>query len=278
MTANRGESYAGLNIAGVSSGKRSRRMLAILEIVAGRGTVDLAELGERLAVSPATLRRDLAHLAEQQLLIRTHGGASLRDHGPELPVALRDCQHQAAKQAIARAAAAILPSHDRHVVALSGGTTTAHVARQLAYHSNITVVTNSLTVAGMLSDHHEIRVMMTGGFLRHASLELVGGLAEGGFNAVNIGTAFLGADGASAAAGVTTHDEIEARTNNAMATRSQRTVVVADGSKIGKAALSQMVGIDRIQMLITDSSADVAELERISAAGVEVVVADQPHR
>ena len=275
MTASHGESYSSSKIAGISPGKRSRRMLAILEIIAESGSADLAELGSRLAVSPATLRRDLAHLADQQLLIRLHGGASLRERGAELPVALRDSQHQTAKQAIARAAASILPSQERHVVALSGGTTTAHVARQLAYHSNITVVTNSLTVAGMLADHHEVRVMMTGGFLRHQSLELVGGLAEGGFNAVNIGTAMLGAAGVSADAGVTTHDETEARTNHVMATRSRRTVVVADGSKIGNAALARMVGLDEIQMLITDSSADRGELEKISAEGVDVIVADQ---
>ncbi|WP_230208035.1 DeoR/GlpR family DNA-binding transcription regulator [Microlunatus sp. Gsoil 973] len=278
MTASREESYGGSNIAGVSSGNRSRRMLAILEIVSERGSVDLAELGTRLSASPATLRRDLAHLAEQQLLIRTHGGASSSERGAELPVALRDTQHQAAKRAIARAVPAILPLQDRHVVALSGGTTTAHVARQLAYHSNLTVVTNSLTVAGMLADHHEMRVMMTGGFLRHPSLELVGGLAEAGFNAVNIGTAILGAAGVCADAGVTTHDETEARTNHAMAVSAQRTVVVADGSKIGNAALARMVEITDIQILITDSSADPTELEKIGATGVEVVVADDQRR
>jgi DeoR family transcriptional regulator, aga operon transcriptional repressor len=277
VTATRGEPHPDSNIAGISSGKRTRRMLSILEIVAERGSVDLTELGDRLTVSPATIRRDLAHLADQQLLVRTHGGALIRERGVELPVALRDSRHQSAKQAIALAAAAILPV-DRHVVALSGGSTTAHVARQLAYHSNITVVTNSLTAAGLLADHHEIGVMMTGGFLRHQSLELVGGVAEAGFNAVNIGTAFLGADGVSAAAGVTTHDETEARTNHAMVARSQRTVVVADGSKIGHAALAQMAAITDVQILITDSSADPMELERIEAAGVDVIVANRVRR
>ena len=107
------------------------------------------------------------------------------------------------------------------------------------------------------------------------SLELVGDLAESTFNAINVGTAILGADGISATSGVTTHDETEARTNRAMVAKAQRTVVVADGSKIGGVALAQMADIEQVEMLITDSSADPDELERLRAAGVQVVLADE---
>jgi DeoR family transcriptional regulator of aga operon len=59
-----------------------------------------------------------------------------------------------------------------------------------------------------------------------------------------------------------------------MVAKAQRTVVVADGSKIGAVALAQMADIDQVAMLITDSTADKGELDRIRAAGVEVVVVD----
>lgn len=60
-----------------------------------------------------------------------------------------------------------------------------------------------------------------------------------------------------------------------MVTKAQRTVVVADGSKIGSVALAQMAEIEQVEMLITDSSADPEELDRLRAAGVEVVIADE---
>ena len=113
---------------------------------------------------------------------------------------------------------------------------------------------------------------MTGGLLRAQSLELVGVLAENTFNAINVGTAILGTDGISADGGVTTHDETEARTNNAMVTHAQRTVVVADGSKIGRLALARVTEISNVHTLITDVSADADELDRIRAAGVTVLV------
>jgi DeoR family transcriptional regulator of aga operon len=261
-------------IARVTSGRRAQRMLAILDLVSEHGTVSLAELAEQLGISAATARRDLTDLADQNLILRTHGGASALEHGREIPVALRDTRFQEAKRAIAKAMVRRLPA-ERHVVALSGGTTTASVARALANHRDIAVVTNSLTIAGLLSGYAGVRVVMTGGFLRPQSLELVGALAESTFNAVNVGTAILGADGISAASGVTTHDETEARTNRAMVAKAQRTVVVADGSKIGAVALAQMAEIEQVEMLITDSTADPAELDRLRAAGVEVVIADQ---
>lgn len=268
---------AGLTAARLraSSTKRTRRLAAILDLVEERRAVSLAELVDTLGISPATARRDLTELADQALLTRTHGGATLAEGGTELPVALRDTRHAAAKHAIARSAVARLP-RERHVVALSGGTTTASVARELAVRSDLTVVTNSLSIAQLLSSGSGVRVVMTGGFLRPQSLELVGALAEHTFSAVNVGTAVLGADGVSAGAGVTTHDETEARTNHAMVAKAQRTVVVADGSKVGRVALAQMAPLDQITTLITDASADPVELERIRASGVEVVVADQP--
>lgn len=255
-----------------SSPKRSRRMADILDAIVERGEVALADLAETFSTSPATMRRDLTVLADQGLIVRTHGGAKASGTIPEMPVALRDTRFQEAKRRIARAAAARIP-RERYAVALSGGTTTAGVARELANHVDLTIVTNSLSIASLVSAHPRLKVVMTGGILRPQSLELVGVLAEGTFTAINVGTAILGADGVSAAAGITTHDETEARTNHAMVAKAQRTIVVADGSKIGHAALAQMASAPEVDVLITDDSADSGELARLRALGVEVVLA-----
>ena len=255
-----------------SSTHRARRLTAILDLLSRQQTVSLTELTQGLGISPATARRDLTELADQRLVVRTHGGATLAKGRTELPVALRGTQSTEAKRAIARAMAARLPA-GRHVVALSGGTTTAEVARALEWRQDLTVVTNSLSIATLLTERGRVRVVMTGGFVRPESWELVGALAENTFTAVNVGTAVLGADGISAGAGVTTHDETEARTNHAMVGAAQRTVVVADSSKVGRVALARMAGLDQVSTLITDDGADPAEIARIRELGVEVVVA-----
>jgi DeoR family transcriptional regulator of aga operon len=262
-----------LTLRQAASGKRSRRMLEIVSLVSERGSVTLTELSDSLAVSPATIRRDLADLEYQRLIVRTHGGATGIDSFAELPVTLRDSQFQEAKRAIAAEAARLVPT-ERHAVALSGGSTAATVARALSNHRDLTIVTNSLTIAALVTTFPRMKVIMTGGYLRSQSLELVGVLAENAFNAINVETAILGTDGITAGGGVTTHDETEARTNNAMVQHAQRTIVVADGSKIGRITLAKVADITQVDLLITDSTADHAELDRIRARGIEVRVMD----
>lgn len=254
-------------------------MLSIIERLTESGSLTLEGLSGELRVSPATIRRDLAELEDQQLLRRTHGGARLIEVGHdseiELPVQLKDGQFREAKRLIARATARLIPP-GRHVVAIGGGTTTTEVARLLSTRHDFTIVTNSLTTATQLAARPTLRVIMTGGVMRPHSHELVGVLAENTFQAINIGTAVLGVDGMTAVRGATTHDETEARTNGAMVGHAQRVIVVADGSKIGRVTLASVAGIDRIDDLVTDSSADIGELEAIRAAGTRVHIADSP--
>jgi DeoR family transcriptional regulator of aga operon len=255
--------------------KRSERMLSILDMLSVSGSLSLASLSKELNVSPATVRRDLADLEDQRLLRRTHGGARIFETEIELPVRLKDSQFREAKSLIARRTAQLIPT-GRYVVALSGGTTTAEVARVLSTRHDFTIVTNSLTTAMQIASRPTLQVIMTGGVVRSHSLELVGVLSENTFNAINIGTAILGTDGITATGGVTTYDDIEARTNNAMVTHAQRVIVVADGSKVGRVTLARVAGTDQIDDLVTDSSADPEELQALRDAGVTVHIADLP--
>lgn len=255
------------------SRKRSERMLAALSMLNERGTVSLTELTQSLDVSAATIRRDLVDMEDQGLLVRTHGGARAYDSRHEVPVRLRDSQFREAKQRIARRAAELLPE-GRYSVAISGGTTTAEVAKVLAVRPDLAIVTNSLTTVMEIASRPNLKVIMTGGVVRSSSYEAVGVLAENTFNAINVGTAILGTDGISAQGGATTHDETEARTNHAMVANAQRVMVVADGSKVGRLTLAKVADLSEINVLVTDSTADRAELDRIAAAGVEIHVVE----
>ena len=57
---------------------RAERLSAVLDLLAESGQVEVDQIVARLDVSPATARRDLDALAEQQLLTRTRGGAVCR--------------------------------------------------------------------------------------------------------------------------------------------------------------------------------------------------------
>jgi DeoR family transcriptional regulator of aga operon len=254
--------------------KRTDRMRTVLALLHDRGEVASHVLCAELRVSAATLRRDLSELEEQGLLVRTHGVARALDPGStEIPVRLRDHRMVAIKRRIARHAAALVPA-GQQAVALTGGITTGEVAQALRGRPQITIVTNSLTIAGECAVDAHMKVIMTGGVVRGNSLEAVGPMSEHAFQVITVGTAVLGADGMSAEVGATTFDEAEARTAIAMAANAQRVVVAVDGSKIGKVTLAKMVPLNQIHHLVTDSTADPDQLARITAAGVQVHVVD----
>ncbi|MEO5852556.1 MAG: DeoR/GlpR family DNA-binding transcription regulator [Nocardioides sp.] len=255
---------------------RAARLAAILDALSDRGERSVAALAQDLGVSASTLRRDLALLEAQDLLTRIHGGAlDARQSRHELPVRYRDGQADDEKAAIAQAVAAMVPPGS-HVVGLTGGTTTTAVARALASRDDLTVVTNAVNIASELTVRARARVFMAGGFVRPQSYEVVGPSAIQALSRVTLGYAFIGVDGLSAVAGLTTHDEIEAQTNLAMLRRAHRVVVVADGRKVGRQLMAQIAPTSAAHELITTHSADPDHLEQLRSAGVMVTVVPHP--
>jgi DeoR family transcriptional regulator of aga operon len=250
--------------------RQAERVGAILEHLSEHGSVSVADLAAELAVSPATIRRDLELLDDQRLLTRTHGGAVAQGVLYELPLRYKTARHQEEKRRIAAEAASRVA--DGEAVGLTGGTTTTEVARVLVERQRLTVVTNALNIASELAIRPNLKLVVTGGWARSESYELVGPIAEQSLAGLNLDTVFLGVDGISFEAGLMTHHEVEAHTNLALMERARRSVVVADSSKIGRTAFARICAIERVHELITDGAADDGAVAAIREAGVAVTV------
>src|SRR6195952_1432446 len=261
-----------------SSGRRARnvhimrqqdRLGLILERLSTHGSVDVAALSGELAVSQASVRRDLQLLESQQLLTRTHGGAVSSGVLYELPMRYRGGQRHDAKRAIAKYAVGLL-GKDVSSVGLNGGSTTTEVARALAGRTGLRVVTNALNIAAELAVRTNIELVVCGGSARSESYELVGPLAELTLSNINLDVAIIGVDGVSVRAWLSTHHEVEAQTNRSLLRAAASVIFVADSSKIGRAGFARIAEITAATDLVTDTEArdaDVADLER---AGLRV--------
>lgn len=247
---------------------QATRFHYILDRLSEQDSVDVDDLVAALGVSAATVRRDLERLHDQRLLERRHGGAVAMSGVYELPLRYRRSLRSEEKLRIARAA--IDHVHNGTTVALTGGTTTTEVSRMLAHRNDVTVVTNAINIAAELAVRPNIRLIMSGGVARAASYELTGPLAEDVLGQLNVEVIILGVNGITAAAGTTTHDEVEARTNRIMAERAEKVIVVADGTKVGKTALARICDIGAVTLLITSQGADPNELSLLKSAGVRV--------
>ncbi|MDN5861051.1 MAG: DeoR/GlpR family DNA-binding transcription regulator, partial [Pseudonocardia sp.] len=221
--------------------RRAERISAILERLSSDRSLGVAEMAAEFGVSQATLRRDLQILTEQRLVTRIHGGVLAQEAPHELPVRYRDAQHKEQKKRIAAEAVRRIPGGPI-AIGLTGGTTTSEVARLLVDRADLTVITNALNIATELAIRPRVKLVVTGGVSRPQSYELVGQWAEHTIRGLNVGIAIVGADGVSADGGLTTHDEVEAQTNAALISRARRTIVVADGSKVGRVLLARIAG------------------------------------
>ncbi|MCL2780037.1 MAG: DeoR/GlpR family DNA-binding transcription regulator [Actinomycetia bacterium] len=249
--------------------RQPERLGAILELLDREHAASVAELAGRLGASAASVRRDLALLDAQQLITRTHGGATRSAVFRELPMSFRAGHHQGAKRAIAAFVVGLLPAAVESI-ALNGGSTTAEVARALGRFPRLRVVTNALPVAAELVARPGIDLVVCGGNARMPSQELVGPIAEAALSRINVQFAIMGVDGVSRAGGLTTHHEIEAQTNRAMADAAETVYVVADSSKLGRRGFAQILALDAIAGIVTDDGADPSQVRDLEAAGVEV--------
>jgi DeoR family transcriptional regulator of aga operon len=245
------------------------RLGLILQRLNETGSVGVTDLAGELGVSEASVRRDLHRLEQQHLLTRTHGGAVASGVLYELPMRYRGGQHHEAKRAIAAAAVAMV-TPETQSVGLNGGTTTTEVARALTGRPGLRVVTNALNIASELAVRSTIELVVCGGSARPESYELVGPLAEQTLAHLNLDLAFIGVDGISPAAGLTTHHEVEAQTNRALARTAERVVVVADSSKIGRRGFAKIGDLAMAADLITDTSAPDDAVESLRGAGIAV--------
>lgn len=248
--------------------RQADRLSAILEAVSRNGSVSVADLAHEFGVSLATVRRDLQFLDEQRLVNRIHGGAVVRGNLYELPLIYKAARRQDEKRRIGEAAATRVSNGT--AIGLTGGTTTSEVARALADHSQLTVVTNALNLASELAVRSNLTLVVPGGVARPESFELVGPLAEANLAEVNLDIAFVGVDGVSVAAGFTTHQEVEAYTNRALIRRARQVIVVADSSKLGRVAFARICSVEEVDELITDDKADPDQVAALVAVGLRV--------
>jgi DeoR family transcriptional regulator of aga operon len=258
---------------------RYARWNALLELLTATGRVSVEDAADRLSVSAATIRRDFDQLAQQQMIIRTRGGAVANGVSYDLPLRYKSARNASEKQRIGAAAAALV--EPAMVVGLTGGTTTTEVARALAARSDLsgtgpdgpqlTVVTNALNIANELIVRSRMKIVVTGGVIRPQSFELVGPLATGVLQEVTLDVAFLGVDAVDTELGAANHHEGEAAMNSLLASRARRVVVVADGSKLGRHAFARVCPADRIHTLITDTAAGDDDVAGFTALGVEVL-------
>lgn len=230
------------------------RQTLILEAVRGRGFVRVGELTELLGVSDMTVRRDLTELAERGLVEKVHGGATVLMHAHTEDPGLETRLHRQLreKRAIAQSARTLV--RPGQVIGLAAGTTTLQLAHALEEIPNLTVVTNSLQIAGALRRNRrsDLTLVLTGGMLLSGDI-LVGPLAVAAAATIHLDLLFLGVHGMTEDEGFTSPDLLETEIDRTFIASTDVVALVADHTKWGVRGLSPVASLSEADVLVTDS-------------------------
>jgi DeoR/GlpR family transcriptional regulator of sugar metabolism len=246
------------------------RRQQILKNVDDKGRVSVAELSSMLGVSGVTIRNDLQALADQKLVIRTHGGAISNNDGLyELALAMRRQKQVQEKNRIGQACAGMIANSE--AVILDSSSTALAIVKHLKDRRQLTIVTNSLAVAQELRDAPGVSVVMPGGKFQPETNSITGTGGLGFLRRFNLQKGFFGAHGVTLQEGLTDVSLEEAEIKRELAAMCRQKIAVVDASKWGQVGLASFAQVQDFDIVITDKQAPAELLEQVRTLDIEVI-------
>ncbi len=226
------------------------RQAEILEIAKAEGRVQVEELANRFSVTPQTIRKDLNDLCEGRALTRVHGGAIFPSGTENVKYEARRSIAATEKQAIGRAAAALIP--DNSSLFINIGTTTEAVGEALLDHRELMVITNNINVANRLRLFPSIEVVISGGVVRGSDGGIVGEAAVDFIRQFKVDYAVIGASAIDADGALLDFDFREVKVAQAIIANARNVILVSDSSKFDRNAPVRIGHLSQVHTFITD--------------------------
>ncbi len=249
----------------------TRRREAIIEILSQKGRATVEAIAAELDMTPQTIRRDLTELAEMNRVVRFHGGASLLAGTEYSRIEARQAIAQDQKARIGAACAAMIPNNV--AVMINSGTTTGAVARALAGHSGLRIVTDSVKICDEIKEYPGLEVMVTGGRVRPSDGAIVGHAAIEFIAQFRPDFAILGAAAIARDGSLLDYDMAQVSVARAMMAHARNIILCADSSKFQKMAPAVIAKLEDVDVFVTDTRCSEVLRQMCQAAKVRVVEA-----
>lgn len=258
------------------------RQNQLLQWLHQKGFLSTLDVAAHFGVSQMTVWRDIKELEEQGLVKRVHGGLALPDWelGSEagfepvktgnqvtytFPAGLQDPRRLALGKYVATT---IIHAGDDLI--LEGGSTVACVIPYLEAE-DITVITNGLNTLTLAQVHDTVQtVLCCGGVLNQPNAIFIGPQAENFFHSYRVDRTLISAFGLTLQEGLVDPSPIYDSMKRVMCRSARQRIAMLDSTKIGKSALSRVMGLTEIDMLITNQDADPVIINTLIEKGVDV--------
>ncbi|WP_323017856.1 DeoR/GlpR family DNA-binding transcription regulator [Castellaniella sp.] len=255
----------------MSPNPRQIRLLKHLHIA---GSSSLEDLANHLQVTVQTVRRDVQRLAEDNQLIRFHGGARLPTSSTEnIAYRQRAQLHADHKQRIAQAIAREIPNDCSLMINI--GTTTEAIAHALTGHTGLRIITNNINVAYTLGHQPGCEVILAGGNVRPRDLAIVGEATVEFIRQFRVDIALMGISGIEEDGTLRDYDYREVKVSQAIMQSAREVWMASDVSKFHRPAMVRVGDLSQIDRLFTNARPPEPFPGLLKAAEVECVIAPE---
>lgn len=230
---------------------QNKRQTTLVEFLQDKGFVTIDELVQHFDVTPQTIRRDLNHLANENLIIRHHGGAEATTSTTEnTSYQSRKIMNLDAKEQIAKELVKLIPNGASLFINI--GTTTETIARALLNHKNLNIVTNNIHVATILSAKEDFTVIVAAGEVRHRDGGIIGEATCDFISQFQMDFGIIGISAISNDGSLLDFDFREVKVAQAIIDNSDCVLLATDHSKFGRSAMVKQGSITQVDHLFTD--------------------------
>jgi len=240
------------------------RHQSIVQLVSERGSISVNELAQTTGVSEVTVRQDLNQLEKEGLLRRVHGSA-VAAGGDD--VGARMQTRFAVKQRLATYAASLV--QEGETIFIEGGSTNALLAQILSERRDITLVTVSHYIAGLLREKGG-DIIILGGLYQKSSESVVGPLTRLCIQQLNFHKVFIGIDGWDRITGFTSRNMLRCDVVHALLEKPAHTIALTDSTKFGQIHPYALTPHQPFRQLITDHELAPATQMLLAAQGMEI--------
>lgn len=261
------------------------RQNQVLQWLNQRGFLSSHEIADHFNISQMTVWRDIKDLEGQGLVRRIHGGVSLPDWelGVEVVVdqsiqngqvfKFPDGFNDPRRIALGRYIGKELIKAGDDLI-LEGGSTVACLIPYLEAE-DITIITNGLNTMAVAQTYNTAQtILCCGGVLNQPNAIFIGPQAENFFLSYRVDKAIVSAAGLTLKDGLVDPSPIYDSMKRVMCRSAREHIVVLDSKKIGKPALSRVMGLSEIDILVTNSDADPEIIAALKESGLDVRLVD----
>ena len=245
------------------------RINKIIKIVKENGSVNVKNLSKIFGVSEMTIRRDLKKCEKACMIERCYGGAVLKSSiENEADYLDKSKSHQEGKKHIALTAAGLISEGD--TVYLDAGTTTFEIAKLIRNFKRLTVITNDLEIALLLTNSN-VELIILGGTVQKLTNSMSDHIAEQNMEIFRADIAFIGARSIDTAYNVFTPTIQKAYLKRTVTKNSNKKYLVVDASKFNKQALVKIDNLCDYTGVITDKIFTSEEIKMFKEKNIKII-------